>query len=186
LVVPQSAIVSMTDRLPQGFGVRQSPGALERADTFESGRRHLHSKTRTRKTPEIAKRTQIENHKLLSINMMRKHGLASFSKRTHFPGYPKPLKAIQRFQAFPRLSHVCQTFPSFVPKPFQGCYEVFQAFPRHFQKKRLFIFYLPSTLPWPPTFCAVPCGFTPLTTPIILDWPNRTADSCERLYNEEF
>jgi hypothetical protein len=45
----------------------------------------------------FAKRTQIENHKTLQINWMRKRGLASFPKRTHFPrrfvAQPFPFKA---------------------------------------------------------------------------------------------
>jgi hypothetical protein len=45
----------------------------------------------------FAKRTQIENRKVLPISWMCKNGLASFSKRTHFLLGPWPFKAFQRF-----------------------------------------------------------------------------------------
>jgi hypothetical protein len=68
------------------------------------------------KKAKFAKRTQIENHKTLQINWMRKTGLASFSKRTHFP-----------FASF-----VVQTLPF---KAFQRISNGFKAIQRFFRKK---------------------------------------------------
>jgi len=51
------------------------------------------------KNPIFTKRTQIENHKLLSLSTMRKNSLASFSKTNPYPlgpGLSKGFKAIQR------------------------------------------------------------------------------------------
>jgi len=61
------------------------------------------------KKGKFAKRTQIENHKALPINWMRKHGLASFPKRTHFP--------VGWFEHFP--SKLFKGFQS-NSKPFKG------------------------------------------------------------------
>jgi hypothetical protein len=61
----------------------------------------------------FAKRTQIENHKTLPISRMRKHGLASFSKRTHFPFCGLDGSSIfnqNPAQAYSRLFKAIQTY----------------------------------------------------------------------------
>jgi hypothetical protein len=52
------------------------------------------------KKPKFTKRTQMENHKMLSLSWMRKNRLASFSKTNPFRSFKAIQRLSKRFKAF--------------------------------------------------------------------------------------